>query len=105
LEKCILGWIACLIVALLGFASKQDENLAAMQVDSYSVRSLRSQETESLNEQLFAAANLNADPGDYLLGAGDLLQVTVFESGELNSKVRVSSRGHVTLPLLGQVEV
>ncbi len=97
--------ILCLVAALVGCASKKDEQLDKLQADSFSVRSLRSQETESLNEQLFAAANLNTDPSDYLLGAGDLLQVTVFESEELNCKVRVSSRGHVTLPLLGQVEV
>lgn len=98
-------FILCLLAALLGCASSQDEQLDKLQVDSHSVRSLRSQETENLNEQLFAAANIGADPSDYLLGAGDLLQVTVFESEELNCEVRVSSRGHVTLPLLGQVAV
>ena len=95
--------ILCLVGGLIGCASGQDEQMDKLQVDGYSVRSLRSQETENLNEQLLAAANLNADPGDYLLGPGDLLQVTVFESEELNCQVRVSSRGHVTLPLLGQV--
>jgi polysaccharide export outer membrane protein len=74
-------------------------------VDSYSVQSLRSQETNDLNKQLFAAAQINTDPSDYLLGAGDLLQVVVFESAELNTKARVSSRGHITLPLLGQVDI
>lgn len=97
--------VLCLVAALVGCATGQDEQLEKLQVDGYSVRSLRGQDTESLNEQLFAAANLNADPGDYLLGAGDLLQVAVFESEELDCKVRVSSRGHVTLPLLGQVDV
>lgn len=42
---------------------------------------------------------------DYCLGPGDLLNVTVFEAEEINSEVRVSSRGTVTLPLLGAVEV
>jgi polysaccharide biosynthesis/export protein len=95
----------CLIAALAGCASGQDEQLDKLQVDGYSVHSLRSRDTEKLNERLFAAANLDTDPGDYLLGAGDLLQVTVFESQELNCKVRVSSRGYITLPLLGQVDV
>jgi polysaccharide export outer membrane protein len=95
----------CLVAVLAGCATGQNEQLDKLQVDGYSVRSLRSEDNESLNEQLFAAANLKTDPSDYLLGAGDLLQVTVFESEELDCQVRVSSRGHVTLPLLGQVEV
>ncbi len=64
-----------------------------------------SNEIDKLNEQLFAAANLNEDVSDYILGSGDLIEVTVFESEDLYSKVRVSSRGFVTLPLLGQIEV
>ncbi|MDY0313255.1 MAG: SLBB domain-containing protein [Desulfobacterales bacterium] len=97
--------ILLFLAAVVGCASGQDEQMDKLQVDGYSVRSLRGQDTETLNEQLFAAANINTDPSDYLLGAGDLLQVTVFESEELNCQVRVSSRGHVTLPLLGQVDV
>ena len=58
-----------------------------------------------LNEQLFSIAQMNVDPSDYLLGAGDLLQITVFEADNLNTTVRVSSRGNVTLPLLGQIQV
>ncbi|MBM9612679.1 polysaccharide biosynthesis/export family protein [Desulfobulbus rhabdoformis] len=44
-------------------------------------------------------------PGDYLLGAGDLITITVFETNALNAEVRVSSRGFVNLPLLDNVEV
>lgn len=92
-------------VLLFGCSTGSHGQLDAIEVDSYSVQSLRRQETSDLNEQLFAAAQITSDPSDYLLGAGDLLQVTVFESEELNAKVRVSSRGYVTLPLLGQVQV
>ena len=52
-----------------------------------------------------AAVLATADIGDYLLGPGDLIQVTVFETQELNAEVRVSSRGIISLPLLGNVEV
>ncbi len=47
----------------------------------------------------------SVDVGDYLLGPGDLIQVTVFETEALNALVRVSSRGFISLPLLGNVEV
>ena len=42
---------------------------------------------------------------DYLLGAGDLLAVTVFETQDLNTEVRISARGEINLPLLGDVNV
>jgi polysaccharide export outer membrane protein len=98
-------WVIFLVIVLLGCASAPDEKINFLKIDSYDVRGLGSQETDKLNEQLLSAAQINTDPSDYLLGSGDLLQVTVFESEDLNAKVRVSSRGFVTLPLLGQVEV
>ena len=43
--------------------------------------------------------------GDYVLGAGDLITVTVFETPDLNTETRVSSRGSVSLPLINTVHV
>ncbi len=43
--------------------------------------------------------------GDYLLGAGDLLSIKVFETEKLDTEVRVSSRGVINVPLLGEVNV
>jgi polysaccharide export outer membrane protein len=42
---------------------------------------------------------------EYRIGPKDLLEITVFESPELNQTVRVSEDGSITLPLLGKVEV
>ena len=66
---------------------------------------LKQDEIAEINEQLFASARMHTDPSDYLLGSGDLLQVKVFEAKDLNTTVRISSRGYVTLPLLGAVYV
>ncbi len=66
---------------------------------------LKQDEIAQFNEQLFASSRMNTDPSDYLLGSGDLLQVKVFEAEELNTTVRISSRGYVTLPLLGAILV
>lgn len=96
---------AAVLIACMGCASAPDEKINSLKIDSHDVHSLRSLETSRMNERLLAAAQVNVDPSDYLLGAGDLLQVTVFESAELNAKVRVSSRGFITLPLLGQVQI
>jgi len=46
-----------------------------------------------------------ASPADYIIGPADLLEVQVFESEKLTDKVRVSSRGDITLPLLGSISV
>ena len=62
-------------------------------------------ENAAFNQKILSKARINTDPSDYLLGAGDLLNVTVFGSEELNTKARVSSRGYITLPLIGQVAV
>lgn len=97
--------IALISVSYLSCASAPDEKINSLKIDSYDVQSLQRQETDKLNEQMLSAAQINTDPSDYMLGSGDLIQVTVFESEKLNARVRVSSRGFITLPLLGQVEV
>jgi polysaccharide export outer membrane protein len=67
--------------------------------------SYKDDEINQINEQILASAQMHSDAGDYLLGAGDLLQIGVFEAKELDAKVRVSSRGYITLPLIGSVLV
>src|SRR6267378_3258856 len=42
---------------------------------------------------------------DHPVGAEDLLEISVFEIPELNRTVRVSERGTISLPLLGEMEV
>ena len=61
--------------------------------------------SNAMDKKIFANAAAAPDAGDYLLGPGDLIMVTVFETSDLNSEVRVSSRGTVSLPMLGNVDV
>lgn len=42
--------------------------------------------------------------GDYLIGPEDLLEIRVFGVDDLSRTVRVSSRGLISLPLLGEVK-
>jgi len=64
------------------------------------------QELDALNSQIITqGVNFPASPADYLIGPADLLEVRVFGTEELTSIVRVSSRGAITLPLIGDVEV
>ena len=41
---------------------------------------------------------------DYVLGEGDILNVTVYDHPDLKTKVRISGDGKITLPLIGQVK-
>jgi polysaccharide biosynthesis/export protein len=95
---------AVFFLCLLAACSGNQQTTSAI-VKEYAATPAKDAEINHLNEQLFASAKMSTDPSDYLLGAGDLLQITVFESKDLNSIARVSSRGHITLPLLGQVGV
>ena len=47
----------------------------------------------------------DAGDGDYRLGEGDLVTVKVYESKDLDTEVRVSSHGEISLPLLDNVDV
>lgn len=67
-------------------------------------------DTGELNQKLAAAAlKASVDDGaleqEYAIGAGDVLNVSVFGVEELNTTVRVSSRGVVILPLLGGIKI
>jgi len=42
---------------------------------------------------------------DYKIGAGDLIEISVFGADELHTVVRVSSSGVITLPLIGAIKV
>lgn len=44
-------------------------------------------------------------PEEYKVQSGDILLITVYEQIDLTTKVRVNSKGEITFPLLGTVEV
>lgn len=54
-----------------------------------------------IEESTKSAININ----DYQIGPGDLLESKVYEAQDLSTSVRVSSKGTVTYPLLGEVEI
>ena len=49
--------------------------------------------------------NIEAVDNTYYLGDGDVLELTVFQVEELNTKVRVNGRGEIILPLLGKINI
>lgn len=46
-----------------------------------------------------------ANVADYVIGAHDLLEISVFELDQLTRTVRVNTEGSITLPLLGKIQV
>jgi polysaccharide export outer membrane protein len=65
----------------------------------------RVQEIKTLNEQLHTGLASAPQMGDYVLGEGDLIQMSVFGVEELKAETRIGARGFVSLPLLGPVEL
>jgi polysaccharide biosynthesis/export protein len=57
-----------------------------------------------LDPAAVAALPTIASP-DHPVGAEDLLEISVFEIPELNRTVRVSEKGTISLPLLGEMDV
>jgi polysaccharide biosynthesis/export protein len=95
--------IFCLCLSIAAMAGCGRRAMTAAEIE----KSLPapSSQIDAFNEMMFAAADGAADRGAYLLGPGDLLEIKVFEAERLNATVRVSSRGDVSLPLLGEVHV
>lgn len=63
-----------------------------------------SRDNLALNSRILAMANPDSLSGDYRLGTGDLLEISVFDIPELSKiKARVGGEGLITLPLAGTV--
>jgi len=97
-------WCITLCCVLIGFGGCVSRTVAPAEIENR-ISSGVSEATEKFNNQLFAAANVTADRSDYLLGPGDLLEIKVLEADKLNAVVRISSRGEVSLPLLGEISL
>ena len=94
-------------ISLIGCADEQFEANTDLKQFQETTQIIEKEQasTEDTQQKPATGALASMDVGDYLLGPGDLLQITVFETKELNAEVRVSSRGFISLPLLDSVDV
>ena len=79
----------------------------SMSLDEFKTLSQVS-EKQCLNAQIRSAAALDKAGSNnrvYLLGAGDVLEISVFRVEDLNKEVRVNGNGQLFLPLIGIVNV
>ncbi len=69
-------------------------------------------EIDQLNEQISLLATTNPfnnsvdsslDRFSYTLGAGDVINIAVFQVDELNRKARITGDGYIMMPLIGEV--
>ncbi len=89
---------------LSGCASNSSKSTAKLE-DVLAQENNSSQEIKQINEKLRTTFSRTPTMQDYVLGEGDLVQVSIFEAADLKSETRVSARGGITLPLLGAVSV
>jgi polysaccharide export outer membrane protein len=54
---------------------------------------------------VIAPAASAQDAGDYHIGPGDLLEIKVYRADDLEATVRVSDKGTIVIPQLGEVKV
>lgn len=103
-----LGYIVCIGLAILaaGCASTgpSKENLLARASVSKSSEQAGS---VALNSKIISAtAQEDGAPGDYVIGAGDLLIISALDLSEMEKvKVRVGTEGFIRLPLVGMIKV
>lgn len=79
--------------------------VAPQEIQKKEVESAR--QVKELNERLLMSnlASSKTFNGEYRIGPEDLIEITVFEVEKLNKTVRVSTKGDISLPLLGVLKV
>lgn len=92
--------LAFVFLLIIGCAGNKDARLKQL---NYEVAT--KSQAEKLNDRMLKNSIMsNVDPSaDYIIGPDDLLDIEVFEVTDLKRSVRVSSRGYIGLPLIGQV--
>jgi polysaccharide export outer membrane protein len=105
MRKFFVSFIPLLLLSLLFIGCAEERFQSNTELKEFQAQS-RELEARAEKQQMFDSI-LTAPPEEteYLLGPGDLLTVTVFETEDLNAEARVSSRGYVSLPILDRVNV
>ena len=98
--------IICVVLFSLLFSGCAKERFTS-NTELKEFKALEKEFSNTINRRETLNSVLTAPPEqtEYLIGAGDLLTVTVFETEDLSAEARVSSRGYVSLPILDRVNV
>ncbi|MCI5120558.1 MAG: hypothetical protein D3908_05075, partial [Candidatus Electrothrix sp. AUS4] len=103
-----INMIYLLIIFLLiisGCASEQFERNGEIEESTQQTDQLASRTVQQNMFDSALTAPLDEDETESILEPDDLISLSVLESEKFNTETRVSSEGHITLPVLDQVEV
>lgn len=103
--KSLAGVLVLLVASLAACSSqvKPDTIVQKDQIQSEQTKktALYTGQSLSMKASEFRKA---ANTGDYRIGPGDLLEVSVFQADELKNSLRVSGNGYIKLPLVGAIK-
>ncbi len=88
------------VVSLLAFAS--GSLLAQQKPESDAPPALETIQQTNQKMRLLATSASVTQPGEYALGAGDLIKVDVFDIPELSRQIRIDPGGYISMPLIQQ---
>lgn len=104
-----LFWLLLIVISVPLLTSCGKERFkATTTVEQFQKDISRQEIPDNLKKRVVVGEELtleDTESADYLLGPGDLLKISVFETNELDTEVRVSSRGYINIPLIGPVKV
>lgn len=117
--RAVIQWLmaGCLGATAMNFSAGTDVSSAhLLPPASYELlepSEVPQESAPSLPAETFSSANFTpgepaakaGGPEDYTIQPADLLEISVFQEKDLDTKVRVSSTGEINFPLLGRVEV
>ena len=105
-----LAFFAAWLGACVLLCPAVSRSQTAQQETNRSGAPVQRETTEDYNRRLEqlnpspATPSTDSEPGEYRIGAHDLLEINVFEAPDLNRSLRVSAGGEISMPLLGAVQ-
>jgi polysaccharide export outer membrane protein len=106
-SRAVFASVCATLVSSLALAAEPAENLAlkmsgALQTPVAAERAAKPSDTPLPTQVAYA---VTMSMRDYRIGAEDLLEIQVFGVEQLTRTVRVNTRGQISLPLVGTLEV
>lgn len=86
-----------IVLAVPSIFAQQQKTAQGPDVPNKSINRVAQETNERIAELALAS---DVKQGDYVIGAGDLLDIEVFDVPELSREVRVNETGYISLPLI-----
>ncbi len=100
-----LVWVACTIFAIPVYAQEAAKPTLKLSDELSPARRAEGPTIASVAPRPMSAGPIKVATKDYRIGPEDLIEIQVFGVDQLTRTVRVNSRGLISLPLVGNLEV